>query len=899
MKQKLLGLISIVATVLGFYVPKATAASGDVFRYDFMQLQILSETERTVALQSVNNLSQREITVPATVPYNGVEFSIIRIDDEAFSNASVAEKISLPNTVIDLGNSIFYGLKNLKIFDIPSSVKYLSARTFQGSGIAEFSSDGTSEYFDTKECGLLLSKDKTKIICCPPMFAGSISIPYTITEIGEMAFAGCVNVTAFPFSTRIKVIGAYAFAESGLTSVKFVDDMALTSLGEGVFEDCENLRSVDLHYNLSAIPARCFKGCSKLYTVNFKHRVSYGFNNYLKTIGEKAFTGCESLECIYLPYSVTTIEQNAFAYCENLKFVRLPDFLTKIDDDVFYHDENLKGFYHSMISDNSNAPLRNCETFFTAICKKVPLYTDEDRIAQYKAHPHWSKFTEIKPLALNLPVNISMIAGETKTFELSDIDPLGVNLSLRVGITEDNLDQSVFGWETNGYYITFKAINPGRFEIPVYAIGYYDRYNPYLINKFTTKINVTVVSKSESQMVINDITTPSRSKFEVPVVMKNKENITSFQCDIYMPKGFSVVKDTDGYIDMWLSSRKRTSHVIDGEIQADGAVRILAYSTRNQLFSGNDGELFTFNVDPGVTPAGKYKFDIKNIIAVDDQGNQLAFGDGFGYVVIKNSGDVNNDGATNVSDVIMTTEHILGMTPNGFIAANADVNEDGNINIADVSGIVEIALQATPDTPQAALVTRAGETSGEKLFVNDMSVLPNSEVVIPISLDSSTVYTGFQTDIKFPEGMEVVMIDDGGDMIPDVTLNPRRATASHTIASLVHTNGVLRVLSYSTKNAMLKSSSDKVLFNVRVRTTPTFSVQPSDISFSGTIFHTGTEEVKFANSSSRINLTTGVEGLDADEARARYYNLQGQEVSNPSGGVFIRVIGNKSEKVTL
>lgn len=47
-----------------------------------------------------------------------------------------------------------------------------------------------------------------------------------------------------------------------------------------------------------------------------------------------------------------------------------------------------------------------------------------------------------------------------------------------------------------------------------------------------------------------------------------------------------------------------------------------------------------------------------------------------------------------------------------------------------------------------------------------------------------------------------------------------------------------------------------------------------------------------------IGADTGVEDIKADNAPV-YYNLQGQQVANPQGGVFVKVQGNKASKVRL
>ena len=52
-------------------------------------------------------------------------------------------------------------------------------------------------------------------------------------------------------------------------------------------------------------------------------------------------------------------------------------------------------------------------------------------------------------------------------------------------------------------------------------------------------------------------------------------------------------------------------------------------------------------------------------------------------------GDVNMDGAVNVSDVTMLVSMILGNTAQNEMA---DVNTDGSVNVSDVTALVSIIL---------------------------------------------------------------------------------------------------------------------------------------------------------------------------------------------------------------
>ncbi|MDE5813310.1 MAG: hypothetical protein K2H72_03400, partial [Muribaculaceae bacterium] len=43
----------------------------------------------------------------------------------------------------------------------------------------------------------------------------------------------------------------------------------------------------------------------------------------------------------------------------------------------------------------------------------------------------------------------------------------------------------------------------------------------------------------------------------------------------------------------------------------------------------------------------------------------------------------------------------------------------------------------------------------------------------------------------------------------------------------------------------------------------------------------------------------GVAAAEIAAGKARYFNLQGCEVTNPSNGVYIRIVNGKSEKITV
>jgi hypothetical protein len=93
--------------------------------------------------------------------------------------------------------------------------------------------------------GVLFDKRIRTIITYPAgKTARTYTIPSSVTEIGDRAFAGCSSLTSVTIPSSVTVIGVSAFSGSSLTSVTIPS--SVTSIYEGAFAGCESLTSVTL-----------------------------------------------------------------------------------------------------------------------------------------------------------------------------------------------------------------------------------------------------------------------------------------------------------------------------------------------------------------------------------------------------------------------------------------------------------------------------------------------------------------------------------------------------------------------------------------------------------------------------------------------------------------------------
>nr|WP_315317177.1 leucine-rich repeat domain-containing protein [Treponema denticola] len=127
---------------------------------------------------------------------------------------------------------------------------------------------------------------------------------------------------------EIKEIDSWAFSDcTGLTSISL--PASLTTIGEGAFEGCKSLTSITLPANLTKIDKYTFSDCTGLTSITLPAN--------LTQIGEYAFYDCKGLTSVHLPASLTTIDRYAFYGCGGLASAVFEDknYWKVYDDDSY------------------------------------------------------------------------------------------------------------------------------------------------------------------------------------------------------------------------------------------------------------------------------------------------------------------------------------------------------------------------------------------------------------------------------------------------------------------------------------------------------------------------------------------------------------------------------------
>ena len=77
-----------------------------------------------------DNLEVTNLEISANYTYNGKIYEIQKIEANTFSYIKNLNNITIPNTVIEIGNCAFFNCKNLSVVNMSNSVKKIGKSAF-------------------------------------------------------------------------------------------------------------------------------------------------------------------------------------------------------------------------------------------------------------------------------------------------------------------------------------------------------------------------------------------------------------------------------------------------------------------------------------------------------------------------------------------------------------------------------------------------------------------------------------------------------------------------------------------------------------------------------------------------------------------------------------------------
>lgn len=189
---------------------------------------------------------------------------------EAFAGSAYLDAVRMPQKLTKMGEGVFAACLQMHFLEIPDSLTEIPDEAFvncwgYGAGRGDYS---------VEQC-----------------------IGKNVTKIGKGAFGGCWNM-------------GRAWGDGRLPE-------KLESIGEGAFQYCYKIKSLEIPAGVTVIPDRTFQGCERLESIQIDGDITM--------IGAEAFDGCVALTSMPLSKSLSLIGADAFRDCTALTDFQLAE----------------------------------------------------------------------------------------------------------------------------------------------------------------------------------------------------------------------------------------------------------------------------------------------------------------------------------------------------------------------------------------------------------------------------------------------------------------------------------------------------------------------------------------------------------------------------------------------
>ena len=242
--------------------------------------------------------------------------TITEIGDYSFEHVDNMSKLELPDSIVKIGNCTFGYIKSLDTIKLNQGLKKIGYLAFAYTAINNVelpnsvSELGESVFEGCKNLTQVTGFENVTVIP-DSLFANCPIKNYNfenVTEIGEFAFWNS-EISELNFSNKLKTIKLQAFLKCNNLKQVTIPDSVINM--NSAFRECENLQQISLSNNLSEINSYAFYKCQSLIEITISQNI--------KKIYDGAFADCSRLKKVTFCGNTECDSGDPFEECVGLE----------------------------------------------------------------------------------------------------------------------------------------------------------------------------------------------------------------------------------------------------------------------------------------------------------------------------------------------------------------------------------------------------------------------------------------------------------------------------------------------------------------------------------------------------------------------------------------------------
>ena len=243
------------------------------------------------------------------------------IDSSAFKQVQHLESVTIAGC--NANNYAFENCPALNTVIVGNGVNMTNSVFSNCSALESFQVTADNSTYSTRDGVLYKDSGEYLLISCYPSEKKDLSftVPEDVSYIQANAFKDCKYLENVDFAgSRITCISGEAFYScKSLKSITLPE--SVTEIGQNAFAECDSLKNITLPEGLTTLGKEAFRHCDSLESI----RIPGGVTELYGT-----FWACKGLKTVEIAEGVTSIHSEAFRSCDALETVIIPKSVTNI-----------------------------------------------------------------------------------------------------------------------------------------------------------------------------------------------------------------------------------------------------------------------------------------------------------------------------------------------------------------------------------------------------------------------------------------------------------------------------------------------------------------------------------------------------------------------------------------